>query len=357
MDLSSNNKNKKYDIDLLLKQALKTPDISHPELALTVGARIARPQADDENIPQNYTDKSRLSNNINMPKNIRRYMNTAAAVIITIGFIAGTVFAAWYLHSLTLYENVADVTEITHGQYQYNNNLTDASLFENNINNIAEEETEEFLNSTEKENGETTDFLEPVRTDNIFTKNYKKLLDINPDLYCWIKVSFTTIDYPVVQATDNEYYLNHSFEKKHSNSGAIFADYRNGKDISENRNLLIYGHNMLDNSMFQPLIDFSTREDYFTHGIIELITQEAIYYYEIFSVSEEDPKSGYIQTDFKDDEEYVEFLYEIKERSVFQKDIILDENSKIITLSTCINDVRLDMRFAVRGVLTDVVKY
>ncbi|MCL1859490.1 MAG: class B sortase [Oscillospiraceae bacterium] len=184
--------------------------------------------------------------------------------------------------------------------------------------------------------------------------NMHKLSDINPDLYCWIKVSFTTIDYPVVQTIDNDYYLNYSFEKKWSKSGAIYCDHRNSRDILENRNLVIYGHNMLDNSMFQPLIDFSKRYDYFQNGIIELITEDAMYYYEVFSANEEDPRSGYIKTDFASDEEYVEFLYEMKNRSIFQKNVVLDENSRIITLSTCVNDVRLDRRFVVRGVLIDV---
>ena len=189
------------------------------------------------------------------------------------------------------------------------------------------------------------------------TKRHKfpTLSETNSDFLCWIKVEFTTIDYPVVHTTNNDFYLKHDFNKQYSNSGAIFADCKNSRDIAENRNLILYGHNMLNNSIFQPLITaYERREDNFRNGIIELITEEAVYYYEIFSVSEEDPWSGYIQTSFSSDEEYVEFLQTIKDRSIFQKDIVLDEESKIITLSTCVNDVRRNMRFAVRGVLIDV---
>ena len=211
--------------------------------------------------------------------------------------------------------------------------------------------------SLQKQTGER--FIEAEVSDGVgyVDKNrvsMKKLSDINSDLYCWLKVSFTTIDYPVVQTTDNDYYLKYSFEKKWSPSGAVFTDYRNSRNILENRHLIIYGHNMLDNSMFQPLIDYSKREDYFRNGIIELITEDAMYYYEVFSANEEDPSSGYIKTDFETDEEYVEFLYEMKERSIFQKNVLLDENSKIITLSTCVNDVKVNRRFVVRGVLIAV---
>ena len=185
--------------------------------------------------------------------------------------------------------------------------------------------------------------------------NIKKFTDRNSDMFCWVKVSFTTIDYPVVQTTDNEYYLYNSFNKTKSPSGAIFADYRNSRDILENRNLILYGHNMLDNSIFQPLItEYYNKEHNFKNGIIELTTEEAIYYYEVFSVNEEDPRSGYIQTDFVDDEDYIAFLYRMQDRSIFTKNMDFDADSKIITLSTCVNDVRRDWRFVVRGILIDV---
>ena len=187
-----------------------------------------------------------------------------------------------------------------------------------------------------------------------YSKNITKLSDMNPDMFCWIKVNFTTISYPVVQTTDNDYYLYYSFNKTRSPSGAIFADYRNSRDIPSNRNLILYGHNMLDNSIFQPLIDFGRYSDYFHNGIIELITEDAVYYYKVFSANEEDPTSGYIQTDFASDEEYLEFLTSLEERSIYHKDIVFDADTKIITLSTCVNDVKRDARFVVRGILIDV---
>lgn len=185
--------------------------------------------------------------------------------------------------------------------------------------------------------------------------NMQLLSDKNPDFFGWINVSFTTINYPVVQTENNSYYLNHSFENKWSPSGAIFCDFRNKRDIIKNRNTVIYGHNMLDGAMFQPLIDYGRYETYFKYGIIELISENGTtYYYEVFSVRDEDPRFGYIQTYFEDDEEYVEFLNTMQERSYFQKNIELNEESKIITLSTCVNETWRDWRFVVQGVLVDV---
>jgi sortase B len=187
--------------------------------------------------------------------------------------------------------------------------------------------------------------------------NIKKIADINSDLYCWIKVTHTGqtgIDYPVVQTTDNDWYLYHSFEGKVNPSGAIYIDYRNSRDVMQNRNTVIYGHNMLDGSMFQPLLDFGRYPEYFKNGIIELITEDAMYYFEIFSAREEDPSSGYIDTYFETDEEWIEFLYKMQERSNFKKDFQFDADSRIVTLSTCVNETWRNWRFVVQGILIDV---
>jgi sortase B len=188
-----------------------------------------------------------------------------------------------------------------------------------------------------------------------YSSDIEKLKAINPDYYGWIKVSGTNIDYPVVQGEDNDFYLTNDFNKEQHRAGAIFCDYRNDRDVSKNRNTIIYGHNMLDGSMFSALEKNYRNEEIFQNGIIELITENAVYYYKVFSVRETAPASGYIQVDFDSDEKYIEFLYAQKELSLFQNDIIFDENSRIITLSTCVNDYWRDIRFVVQGVLVDVV--
>jgi len=237
-------------------------------------------------------------------------------------------------------------TDITGENLTITNNPTETSA---DIFSLIIPKEQEKQESTEPQNN----LKEEIQNQNV--TGFKNLITLNSDLYGWIIVKNTTINYPVVQTTDNEYYLYYSFKKTRSPSGAIFTDYRNDRDVSKNRNTLIYGHNMLDNSMFQPLIRFEKDQDLFQNGIIELITETATYYYEIFSAHEEDPASGYITVDFDSDNKYVDFLKTMQNRSVFYKNVTLDKNSKIITLSTCINDFRRDMRFVVQGVLIDVV--
>lgn len=196
--------------------------------------------------------------------------------------------------------------------------------------------------------------------------NLNSIAGRSRDLFGWLKVYDTRIDYPVVhrpEDTENEYYLKHTFDGKSNSSGAIFVDFTNSSDVDENYNTVIYGHNMLDGSMFQPIINFS-RYEYFTNGLIELTTEKAIYYYEVFSAREEDPFSGYVRTNFTkvnsageeelDLDEYFEFLNEMQDRSIFTKDMEFTADTRIITLSTCVND-RRDWRFTVQGVLIEVL--
>ena len=79
--------------------------------------------------------------------------------------------------------------------------------------------------------------------------NFTELLKKNPDTVGWIKVDGTKVNYPIVQAEDNDYYLSHAFNKRSNAGGWVFADYRvDFKDFG--RNTIIYGHNMNNKTMF-----------------------------------------------------------------------------------------------------------
>ncbi|MCZ0704646.1 SrtB family sortase [Natronobacillus azotifigens] len=88
----------------------------------------------------------------------------------------------------------------------------------------------------------------------------KSLVGINKDYVGWINIEDTTVDYPVVKTGDNEFYLSHNFYKQEDFAGAIFMDYRNSMDKLD-KNLILYGHNMKDGSMFGSLKNY-LEEDY-----------------------------------------------------------------------------------------------
>ena len=88
--------------------------------------------------------------------------------------------------------------------------------------------------------------------DEEYRVDFEKLKQKNPDTIAWIKVNGTDIDFPVVKGIDNSYYLTHNFNKEKNKAGWIFADYRNKFDGTD-KNIIIYGHNMKDGSMFASL--------------------------------------------------------------------------------------------------------
>lgn len=89
--------------------------------------------------------------------------------------------------------------------------------------------------------------------------DWNALREVNPDIAAWIVVQGTDINYPVVKGADNDYYLHHSFDGSYSSSGAIFLDCDNKPDLTSDNNI-IYGHNMLDGSMFAQILKFKDQE-------------------------------------------------------------------------------------------------
>ena len=115
--------------------------------------------------------------------------------------------------------------------------------------------------------------------------DFNSLISTNPDTVAYIIVEDTNISYPVVQTDNNDFYLNHNFNKDYSQKGAIFADYRNDFN-NMSLNTIIYGHHRLDNTMFGPLDTLFTEKNYKngSHRII-IKTQSKTYVYNIFSVN------------------------------------------------------------------------
>lgn len=174
-----------------------------------------------------------------------------------------------------------------------------------------------------------------------------------PDLYGWITVPGTVINYPIMQAEDNEYYLYRSYTGASLTAGSIYADYKNEEAIRDNYNLVLFGHHMMNGSMFGSLDRYLTEKNFRKDNTIYIYTIDGMYTYKIFSVYETSKYFPYIETRFSSSEDYIEFLNRTKDLSLYQvPDLKLDENTRIITLSTC-NNRYDDGRFAVHGYLTD----
>ena len=167
--------------------------------------------------------------------------------------------------------------------------------------------------------------------------DFDKLLKKNPDTVGWIKVDGTKVNYPVVQADDNNYYLNHAFNKTDNISGWIFGDYRN--DFSNfGRNTIIYGHNMNNKTMFGsiPSMLYSGYLNNSNNNYIKLSTPNTNTIWKVFSIYVIEPEVYYIKTNFYN-EDFGGWLNTIKDRSVYDFGVSVDESDKVLTLSTCDN--------------------
>ena len=118
-----------------------------------------------------------------------------------------------------------------------------------------------------------------------FTVDFAALQQINPDIVAWLRIP-GVLDYPVVQGTDNSYYLHHTFRKEYNIAGSIFLDARNASDFSDGKNI-IYGHNMRDGSMFHVLRKFQDLDFYQANREIWLYLPDgSVQVYEIVGCEE-----------------------------------------------------------------------
>ncbi len=196
------------------------------------------------------------------------------------------------------------------------------------------------LKSNKKETKELLEEVIDIEIDKDSNEKVKidfdKLLSINDDTVGWIRFNSDKVNNPIVHTSDNAYYLNRSFEKKNNQSGTIFMDYRNKS--FDDKNVVLFGHSMLDKTMFGSLSDvfkkdfFNTKEN----NYIQIInTDNEILTYQIFSYYIIEKEEYYITTSFNSDSEFKKFIDTIKKRSYKNFKIDVTTSDKILTLSTC----------------------
>lgn len=172
-----------------------------------------------------------------------------------------------------------------------------------------------------------------------YSIDFNSLKEKNSDTVAWIKVNGTDIEYPVVKTFNNDYYLNHSFDKIYNTSGWVFMDYKN-KCNNTDKNIVIYGHNRRDGSLFGSLKNILTDEwqNNQENFIIPFITENERSEYQVFSIYRIKKEDYYITTNFSTDNEFNKFIDKVKSRSIKDFGINVAEDDNILTLSTCAND-------------------
>ena len=192
---------------------------------------------------------------------------------------------------------------------------------DNNKNKSINEEIKEIIDNT-SENDNTIDF--------------KTLKEKNKEIVAYLKVNNTKIDYVVVKGSDNKYYLKHNLYKEYNRAGWIFMDYHNKLD-GKDKNIVIYGHNTMDGTMFGTLRNVVKKEWYENpdNHIIKLMLEDEVYIYQVFSTYSIKVEDYYINTIFKDNSEFNKFVNTLKKRSVYNYGVEVSGDDSILTLSTC----------------------
>lgn len=181
---------------------------------------------------------------------------------------------------------------------------------------------------------------ESAKKEQYIAADLKEIQKLNSEVRGWINIPYTDVNYPYVQHKDNSYYLNHSFDKSKNKAGWVFLDYRNNSDELDS-NTIIYGHNRLDGSMFGSLNNL-TKKNYLndnTEHLIYISTDKYNYVFEVFSIYRIETTDDYLKTTFRADE-FSEWIKLISGRSMYDFNVNVLENDKIITLSTCYKHIK-----------------
>lgn len=174
------------------------------------------------------------------------------------------------------------------------------------------------------------------------SEKYKELYEQNPDLTGWLVVEGTKIDYPVMQCEDDEYYLNHNFDREEDKYGCLFV--KSIADVNTpGTNFVIYGHHMKDNSMFGDLDKYESESFYREHGKITFDTLYEERTYEVIASfrtqiteGEDDAGFKYYQFYQADTEEEFRYFYEnVMELSLYDTGATAEFGDTFLTLSTC----------------------
>ena len=166
---------------------------------------------------------------------------------------------------------------------------------------------------------------------------FEELKAINPDVYAWVTLDNTNIDHPVVQGQDNLTYVNRDVYGNFALAGSIFLDSRNDSSFSDPYSLL-YGHHMENSGMFGDLALYKEEDFFQENSTGYLITPEGVYDLEIFASLVVSASDQYIFDPEIWHTEKAAALAHVKENALYLRENIfqdLDENSRILALSTC----------------------
>ena len=254
-----------------------------------------------------------------------------------------------------------DADEATGTESRQEDETTEVSEIKASDEEVLQKETQEAeMEHSEVEHSEV-DASDEKSSEEIITEEKPDFSDTDliafmkdhPDVVGWIYFEDGHISYPIVHSEDNEEYRILDYDKEESRYGAIFLDYRSSGDFTD-ANSIVYGHNMKDGSMFGTLRAYRQDPTYYNdHQYFQIITPDKTYRYLIFEYM--DVPENYVLYDYVAEAalSFVADAEPIRIKSYMDSDIVVNKDSKVVTLSTCTR--KDDLQFVVLGVLVDEV--
>ncbi len=165
-------------------------------------------------------------------------------------------------------------------------------------------------------------------------KNLDALREVNPDVLGWIEIPGTQLAYPIMDGDDNEYYLEHTWDKQASAAGSIFLEHLNNSDLRD-FNTLIYGHRMINGSMFGSLKHYNKNDHYEKHPYVYILDDEGVHRYEIFSAYTAPVEGATFVYGFRNEAGMQLFIDYCISKSEIDTGVVPTMDDKILTLVTC----------------------
>lgn len=167
--------------------------------------------------------------------------------------------------------------------------------------------------------------------------DFEALKSVNDDVIGWLTLNNTVIDYPVVKGEDNDYYLHHLYNGEWNSLGTLFVDYRN-RDLFTDQISTIYGHSMLNGSMFFILERYKRQDFYEEHKQFSFETPDKTYVLEPIAGKVMDAKIPFLQFNFETIEEYETYINDFISTSTFKSEASFSSSDKTVMMIKCSAD-------------------
>ena len=264
------------------------------------------------------------------PKESKKYKIYKYSVILScfVFFVTSAIIANWFMQGISI------------------NNMSYALAEEVKIEQV--EETEDVIVTVEppppapevheEYSNKNTMYWKYLNTP-LSSVDFTELKKQNNDTVGWLIVNNTNVNYPVVQTSNNDYYLSHAFDRSVNGAGWVFADFRDDFNAMS-KNTVIYAHGRKDKVMFGSLTN-ALNSKWYLNTDNQIIQFSTLYYntmWQIISIYKIQAESYYITTDFSSDDSFLKFATNMRERSIYDFGVDVTKDDKLLTLSTCYND-------------------